>query len=201
MAFWSDAILEPKRKHKFLVTIGTLPQILAKSVNKPNFDISMGEHKFLGNSYKFPGGIKWNDITVTFVDTSTDQIAYQLYDALKLAGNQTPQAKGAALAGTTPLTLFEKASATSVLGNNVLIEQLEADGKSSKGSYNVVEKWRLYNAWISKIDLGELSYENDNQLSEYKLTIVYDWAEIVLTSDAASKILLSKEGTPPSTSG
>lgn len=198
MAFWSDAILEPKRKHKFLVTIGTLPQILAKSVNKPNFEVSMGEHKFLGNSYKFPGGIKWNDITVTFVDTSSDQIAYQLYDALKLAGNQTPQEKGAALKGNTPaLRLFEKASATSVLGNNVLIEQIEADG-NSKGSYNVVEKWRLYNAWISKIDLGELSYENDNQLSEYKLTIVYDWAEIVLTSDAASKILLSKEGTTTS---
>lgn len=192
MAFWSDAILEPKRKHKFLVTIGTLPQILAKSVNKPNFEVSMGEHKFLGNSYKFPGGIKWNDITVTFVDTSSEQIVKSLYDNLQLAGNQTPQLKGAALAGSdpnNPLRLFEKASATSVLASNVLIQQIEADGNTVGSAYNVVEQWRLYNAWISKIDLGELSYENDNQLSEYKLTIVYDWAQLETVPPAAIRTI------------
>jgi hypothetical protein len=41
-------------------------------------DITVGEHKFLGNTYKFPGGVKWNDITATFVDTENDQIIQTL---------------------------------------------------------------------------------------------------------------------------
>lgn len=174
MAFWSDAGLEPKRKHKFLVTVGTLPRILAKSVNKPNADITVGEHKFLGNTYKFPGGIKWNDVTVTFVDTENDQIIQEIQNRiLSNAGNQSPVKKGEALAGSTStqLKLFDKSGAVSALGKEVRIQQIDEMG-------NVVEDWVLYNAWISKIDLGEVSYESDNALSEYKLTIVYDWAEL-----------------------
>jgi len=181
MAFWSDAGLEPKRKHKFLVTVGTLPQILAKSVNKPNADITVGEHKFLGNTYKFPGGIKWNDVTVTFVDTENDQIIQSIYTILDNAGNQSPVIKGQNLAGGSGLRLFDKSGAVSALGNNVLIEQIDEEGRC-------VERWTLNNAWISKVDLGEVSYENDNQLSEYKLTIVYDWADLDRTIAAGATV-------------
>lgn len=179
MAFWSDAGLEPKRKHKFLVFIGDLPAILAKSVNKPNADISVGEHKFLGNTYKFPGGIKWNDVVATFVDTEAQSIIQNVYDILYNAGNQTPEEKGLALAGGGSLRLFDKTTAVSALGNNILIQQVDEYG-------NPVEEWRLHNAWISKVDLGELSYENDNQLSEYKLTLVYDWATLTTYATSAA---------------
>jgi hypothetical protein len=174
MAFWSDAGLEPKRKHKFLLTVGTLPQLLVKSVNKPNADIAVGEHKFLGNTYKFPGGIKWNDVTATFVDTENDNIVQKIMGYMKTAGNQNPNVKGAALAGgagTEPLQLIDKSGAVSALGKNVLIEQIDELGAT-------VEKWTLYNAWISKLDFGDLAYESDNALSEYKITLVYDWAEV-----------------------
>jgi len=180
MAFWSDAGLEPKRKHKFLVFIGELPPILAKSVNKPNADITVGEHKFLGNTYKFPGGIKWNDVVATFVDTEAQSVMQQVYKVLTDSGNQTPEEKGAALAGGRTLTLFDKTNAVSALGNNVLIQQIDEQGQA-------VEEWRLHNSWISKIDLGDLSYENDNQLSEYKLTIVYDWATLTLYSTSTDE--------------
>jgi len=184
MAFWSDAGLEPKRKHKFLVFVGSLPAILAKSVNKPNADVTVGEHKFLGNTYKFPGGIKWNDVTVTFVDTENDQIIQQIHNTiLRDAGNQDPVTKGLALNGGGVLGLFDKSSAVSALkanGSGVIIQQIDEMGRR-------IEEWTLYNAWISKIDLGEVSYENDNQLSEYKLTITYDWAQ--LTQEIAGKTI------------
>ena len=173
MAFWSDAGLEPKRKHKFLMFVGDLPAILVKSTNKPNMEITVGEHKFLGNSYKFPGGVKWNDVTVTFVDTENDQIVRQIMRFMKNAGNQSPVEKGAALKGDTnsSLRLIDKSGAVSSLGNKVLFQQIDEEG-------NTVEEWKLWNAWVSKVDMGDVSYDNDNQLSEYKLTIVYDWAEL-----------------------
>lgn len=172
MAFWSDAGLEPKRKHKFLLFLGSLPAILCKSVNKPNMEITVGEHKFLGNSYKFPGGIKWNDMTATFIDTENDQIVKQIYDIMYAAGNQSPVEKGLALqGGGTALKLFDKSGAVSALAGGVILQQIDEEG-------NVVEQWDLMNAWISKLDLGDVAYENDNALSEYKMTIVYDWAEL-----------------------
>lgn len=171
MAFWSDAGLEPKRKHKFLLFLGSLPAILCKSVNKPNMEITVGEHKFLGNSYKFPGGVKWNDITATFIDTENDQIVKQISDIMYAAGNQSPVDKGAALQNGTGLRLFDKSGAVSALNLGVILQQVDELG-------NVTEEWKLNNAWISKLDLGDVAYENDNALSEYKMTIVYDWADL-----------------------
>lgn len=175
MAFWSDAGLEPKRKHKFLLFVGGLPSILVKSVNKPNMEITVGEHKFLGNSYKFPGGVKWNDVTATFIDTENDQIVSQIMGYMNRAGNQDPRDKGSALRGDAgkTLKLIDKSGAVSALDNQVLIQQIDEEG-------NVVEQWKLWNAWISKVDMGDVSYDNDNALSEYKLTITYDWADLEL---------------------
>jgi hypothetical protein len=188
MAFWSDAGLEPKRKHKFLMFVGDLPAILVKSTNKPNMEITVGEHKFLGNSYKFPGGVKWNDVTVTFVDTENDQIVQKIMQFMNDAGNQSPVRKGAALqggsAGATPLTLIDKSGAVSSLSGGVIFQQIDEMGL-------VVEQWQLWNAWISKVDMGDVSYDNDNQLSEYKLTIVYDWAE--LQQQEAGRTITGKE--------
>jgi len=189
MAFWSDAGLEPKRKHKFLLFVGDLPAILVKSVNKPNMEITVGEHKFLGNSYKFPGGVKWNDVTATFVDTENDQIVQDIMGFMKDAGNQDPREKGSALKGSeSNLTLIDKSGAVSALNKQVLLQQIDEMG-------NPVEQWTLWNAWISKLDMGDVSYDSDNALSEYKLTITYDWAELIpqgknstLSAKEASKI-------------
>lgn len=190
MAFWSDAGLEPKRKHKFLLFLGSLPSILVKSVNKPNMDITVGEHKFLGNTYKFPGGVKWNDITATFVDTENDQIVQTIMRYMDEAGSQDPVKKGLALAGGagagTPLRLIDKSGAVSALGGGVILQQIDEIG-------NIVEEWTLRNGWISKLDLGDVAYENDNALSEYKLTITYDWA--YLTEQAPASTIHSKEAS------
>jgi hypothetical protein len=183
MAFWSDAGLEPKRKHKFLLFVGSFPAILVKSVNKPNMDITVGEHKFLGNTYKFPGGVKWNDITATFVDTENDQIIQSIMTYMENAGSQDPVKKGLALASgpsaATPLTLLDKSGAVSALGGGVILQQIDEVG-------SVVEEWTLRNGWISKLDLGDVAYENDNALSEYKMTITYDWAYLTVQSPAST---------------
>ena len=71
MAFWRDAEIEPKRKFRFQVQLGTgADSVLwwAKTVNTPSFDVSETEHDFFDNKYYFPGRVTWSEVTLTLVD-------------------------------------------------------------------------------------------------------------------------------------
>ena len=68
MPFWTSALSEPRRAHRFLLTLPNLAsldsaftyeQYLAKKVSKPSFSISEQAHKFLGNTYYYPGIVTW----------------------------------------------------------------------------------------------------------------------------------------------
>ena len=80
MAFWTSALSEPKRQHRFLLRLPSLttggPQpefayteYLARSVTKPSFTVSETPHKFLGNTYYYPGIVEWNTITANIVNS------------------------------------------------------------------------------------------------------------------------------------
>ena len=66
-------------------------------------------------------------------------------------------------------------------GSQLQIIQLNAEGVPT-------EKWTLYNPMITKISWGDLDYGDDG-LVEYSLDIVYDWAELINTTDAEAIIL------------
>ena len=63
---------------------------------------------------------------------------------------------------------ISKSKAVSAIGS-VIITQLDHNGLE-------IEKWTLYNAFISDVKYGDLSYEDDN-LTEYSVSLRYDWAE------------------------
>ena len=64
---------------------------------------------------------------------------------------------------------MSKAKATNALGV-IRITQLDSDG-------NMIEEWRLWNAFITEIKYGDLEYGADD-LTELSLTLKYDWATI-----------------------
>ena len=69
MAFWNSAEIELKVKSKFVVAIaGTffLPNV--KSVTKPSCETTIKEFKMINHVFRYPGIVKWNPITVVFVD-------------------------------------------------------------------------------------------------------------------------------------
>ena len=50
--FWADAVTEPKRKYRFLLTnMRGIPQWVIKTVKKPSLQITESEHSFI--NYKF----------------------------------------------------------------------------------------------------------------------------------------------------
>ena len=79
MPFWTSALSEPKRAHRFILDF---PQIndgsgdeafayakyLAKSVTKPGYTVGQAAHKFLGNTDDYPGSVEWNEVTAVIVN-------------------------------------------------------------------------------------------------------------------------------------
>ena len=58
--------------------------------------------------------------------------------------------------------------------------RLEIDGSSVKwidSDGNTVDEWLLHNAFITKVAMGELSYDNE-EISEVTLTFRYDYAQV-----------------------
>jgi len=76
------------------------------------------------------------------------------------------------------LQTMTKQKAVSALGS-VVIEQIDGDGK-------MLERWTLWNAFITGVTYGDLSYDSE-ELTEITLTIRYDWAvlETANRSEAA----------------
>ena len=66
-------------------------------------------------------------------------------------------------------TTMSKAAAVTALGV-VEIEQIDSNG-------DMLERWTLWNAFITGVSYGDLSYEDDS-LTEVTLTLRYDWAKL-----------------------
>ena len=184
MSFWtenysSSGVNNPKRNFRFKVQFTKMNALTgfdstvlfyAKTAAKPSFTLGETTHAFLNHTFKFPGRVTWNDVTITMVDpgpstgdseTSTNGVASALTKLLNNSGYVIPTSAG------DDFTTISKTKAVSAIGN-VIITQLDHDGSP-------IEKWTLYNAFISDVKYGDLSYEDDN-LTEYSITLRYDWA-------------------------
>jgi hypothetical protein len=197
MAFWSDNLIEPKRKFKFVVTFAgvteneTIPSFVVKKATKPSFSISESSHQFLGNKFYFPGKLEWKEVDITLIDAGgfdesppenneigtkavqpvKNDITSKIISILSKFGYQPPEQTGAALAGggfsNGTLKTFSKFAATSVLPS---IEILQLDSNGS-----IIESWTLHNAWVKDVNFGELDYTSEDPV-EITLKLRYDWA-------------------------
>lgn len=180
MAFWGENLSggtrDPKRKFRFRVIFGSSSNTVAwwaKSVDKPKMTVESQEHKFMGHTFKYPGSVKWEDISLKLVDPIEPDTAVLTLNILKDAGYIFPEAGYADLSNPNAFKTMSKAKATAAIGT-FAIEQLDSEGK-------VVEKWELHNPFITSIQFSELSYDSED-LSEIDLTIMYDWAKFDLGS-------------------
>ena len=178
MPFWTSALSEPKRAHRFLLFFPNLVSsdgeysyqpYLAKDVTKPNYQVTSTPHKFLGNTYHYPGTVTWGPITANIINAINPDGNRILYDALIKSGYLLPPTQEEAFANPAqaPGTV-NKAMAVNALGN-VVIQELSGQG-------GLVGTWTLQNAFITDAKFGDLSYENDNLLN-VSLSVQYDWAE------------------------
>ena len=168
MGFWNQTTLEPKRSHRWLVYFSNanIPSYVAKKVDKPSFEINQSEHKYFGHTFKYPGQVTWNDVTVSLVDPINPDASDALMNVLKRAGYDSPDVRT-----NDALYTVSKADAVAALGQTIKIEQYGSGDPDTP-----VETWKLWNPWIKDVKFGELSYDDDGNV-EIQLTIAYDWAE------------------------
>tara|TARA_A100001391_G_scaffold204129_2_gene198624 strand:+ start:1581 stop:2156 length:576 start_codon:yes stop_codon:yes gene_type:complete len=180
MPFWTSALSEPKRAHRFLLSLPNLvspdegyqyEQYLAKMAKKPSYTINSVEHKFLGNTYYYPGTVTWNSVDVTIVNAINPDGNKLLYDALIGSGYLKPDVQEDVFTNPAqaPGTI-NKADSVSALGN-VIIQELSGQG-------GLVGEWTLNNAFILSATFGDLDYNSDDILN-IDISMQYDWAEYV----------------------
>tara|TARA_B100000212_G_scaffold331047_1_gene297892 strand:- start:1417 stop:2022 length:606 start_codon:yes stop_codon:yes gene_type:complete len=191
MPFWStnfgnqDEILkDPKRNFRFFITItgidtanGGAMVWYAKSVNKPTFTLAEATHEYLNHTYYYPGKVTWNPIEMTMVDPGGDpEVAATLAGILTGAGYKQPVTPD-----SNNLNSMSKQKAAGAIGT-VKITQVDSEGK-------ILEEWTLWNAFAQEVDFGStLAYGND-ELTEVKLKVRYDWAQLD-TSEVGSALVL-----------
>lgn len=162
-AFWASHLVEPKRKFKFLCNVGDIPEFVVKSVTKPKQTISKIEIPWLNHTFKYTGRNQWDDITIEFIDSEAVNTLQKLQQKLEQAGYKLPKSPD-------ELTTISKRGAVNALGD-VTIKQMTYDGQ-------IMEEWRLINAWISSIDPGQNDYGTDEAVT-ISVTFVFDFAEII----------------------
>jgi hypothetical protein len=179
MAFWTSAASEPKRQHRFLIDFPLLmsadgkhqyKKYLARTFTKPSFTISETPHKFLGNTYHYPGTVTWEPCSATLVNSVDPDGNRILMDALIESGYLLPPTQDDAVnRGGSPGTV-NKAAALGTLGE---VQVDELDGKG-----DLVGRWKLHNAFLTSAKFGDLDYGGD-ELLNIDIGIRYDWATYV----------------------
>lgn len=201
MTFWTNKNLEPKRNFRFVVTLANMPNgatFYAKTVKRPQLQISSQEHKFLNHTFSFPGHPKWQPCDLELVDPVNPDAMQHLAAMIEAAGYVIP-------ANQNQVTTISKRSATDALGLVTIRMINEARGSADEAGGNpaildqfTIEKWTLNNPWISDCNPSELSYDNE-ELSTISLQITYDWASLETLNSvetAQTREQLSNVGRP-----
>jgi len=201
MPFWSEAhdstTKDPKRKFRFQVSFDAITDpngngsVLwyAKTVSKPSFQVNTTEHKYLNHTFYYPGSVTWQDVSLSLVDPVNPDMSITLSRILEQSGYRLPgNAVEQAALGT-----ISKGASVGALGQ-VSVIQLDGDGAE-------IERWTLWNAFITEVKFGDLEYGSD-ELLQLDLTLKYDWARIeasagesALTGDTAQAAFNITTGT------
>ena len=184
--FWSNVELEPKRQFQFLFIIPSLDggtsieTYLVKSLSKPQVTIGSNTNvNYIQHTFKYPGRLTWNDISVTLIDTiRVDDTSSRLASMIRQAGYVIPDTERNAQFS------FTKRGATNAL-NKPKIQQIDAGDPVNNVPPKIVEEWTLWNAWIKSVNFSsQLSYAGD-AIVDVTMGITYDWAEYTTSADGS----------------
>jgi hypothetical protein len=183
MAFWSDVnsnSVDPKRNFRFKVTITSIDGSIwyAKTCDKPSFTIETTEHQYLNHTFYYPGAVKWQTVSMQLVDPAKPDAVATVASIIQQSGYKVP-------ATAQDLGTMTKASAVGALGD-VIIQQLNGKG-------DAIESWTLRSAFITEAKFGSLEYGSDD-LTTLDLTLQYDWATCVVTTDNGGSIHVDSVG-------
>jgi len=162
-AFWASHLVEPKRSYKYKVDWGDgrTPWYLFSAVDLPKYTLGETPVHALNHTFKYPGRITWDDITMEITDSESIDAAGVLIEKLLQAGYAYP---------TSPNVYRTISKQGCIAAMGILrITEMTWDER-------IIGQWTLKNAWIKSFDSGKRSYDSDDAV-KISLTVTYDWAE------------------------
>lgn len=182
MAFWTDATqIDPKRAYHWRLSIGA-PQFgdsyifYAKEVTKPKFTMTEAVVPYLNYTYKFPGRITWEPVTVKLHNLAEPDTAAAVGQLLEAAGYIIPGSPNST-------TTISKKDSVAALGH-VTLEQITNPDNVGVQNGRSLETWILKNAWIKDVTFSDLNYDSD-EMSMVDIVFQYDWAELIGADNTA----------------
>lgn len=207
MTWWGTDLgdidgFQPKQKNRFVVEFGDGMLLSLKTCGKPTATIESKEYRLINHYYNYPGLVKWEQISMTFVDAKLfanskqggrfqvpppmERMTSTAFWTMLIGSGYTPPSyddddvEGLAdrFAG---ISSPEKAAMMDIAfgGQNIKIHQVTPAGHEAvEGGDPVLassETWELFNPIITKLSWGDLSYDSDDFV-EYSMDIKYDWA-------------------------
>jgi len=88
--FWSNVNTDPKRRFRFILQAGNIPVWTVKTASKPRVSIGTVEHQFLNHTFKYPGRVTWDNITMTLVDPVDPDLSFTFLQKLRRSGYDYP---------------------------------------------------------------------------------------------------------------
>ena len=166
--FWNSNFVEPKRSFRFLFELipNNAPEGIAsyyvRTAGVPKFQMDgQGEVKYVQHTFKYPGRITWQPISVTLLDPATPDAAGIMMNILRESGYEKPATVASSQRS------ISKVGANNAMGT-VFLRQIDANGMTHS-------EWTLWNPFLISVDFGQHGYDSDD-LVEYSLEIDYDYA-------------------------
>jgi hypothetical protein len=140
--------------------------------------LSETPHKFLGNTYYYPGTMTWEPVTAVIINSVDPDANETFYAAMVKSGYVLPNNNAFNRSVVAP----DGSSATQATGypgtpNKTQARAAVGDVRFSElnGLGDIVGTWVLQNAFFTSINFGSLDYDTDDLLT-VEVGIRYDWA-------------------------
>lgn len=141
---------EPKRKGRWLLAIEGIDAFLCKTAQRPQIQTERLEIPFMNSRRYIAGKTTFQEMSVTLMDPVAPSGAQQVMEWLRLHFES--------VSGRAGYADFYK--------RDVQLKLTDPTG-------TVVELWDVKGAFITNVNFGELTYEDQNAI-EIQLTLSYD---------------------------
>ena len=148
---------EPKRKNRFIMSFNDLGinEWFVESTSRPSLTINSTAIDFLNTKTYVAGKYEWGEISVTFRDPIGPSASQALMEWVRLHAESVTGRMGYAAGYKRDLEL----------------DMLDPTGV-------VIEKWLLIGTFLTNVDFGSLSYDDD-KLADIKATLRPDYCVLV----------------------
>lgn len=194
MAFWNDKNLEPKRNFRWILKVDGIPYYYIKEVNRPSYEVSVAEHKYINHTFYFPGRVTYNEVSFKLVDAASPDAAETLRQMLFAGGYRLPTNADVATQSLTKqggVTSLGDIQIVMMGGGGVAGSGADTPASANASTHSpgdALEYWTLHNAFITGIEFSQLTYDSDD-LADITVKLRYDYA------------ILNNPQTSPATGG